>query len=217
MGGMNMEEKMYNHRFTIYETEDGRQFLTPEDAAFHEKYIAQRKKEDACAGFRRSVPFKMALGPLVKWTQGVIRATVFRITNEEELKLFCDAYSYWDSRFCDFETRKRGPYPKEYIHLSCSGIVPDLLLEREALEDLGHGLCELAGAWDKEDAGDLGSGVCLRKYRFDYIDGMTLRIATFCCDARNVKEAKERLYAERGDFDHSIKNILEDGVLIFEG
>ena len=212
-----MEEKMYNNRFSIYETEDGRQFLTSEDAAFHEKCIAQRKKEDACVGFRHSVPLNMAWAPLMKWTQGIIRATVFHIENDAELRLFCDAYSYWDSRFCDFETRRRGEYPKEYIHLSCSGIVPDLLLEKETLEALGHGLCELAGAWSKEDAGEPGSGVSLRRYQIDYVDGLSAHYSTFWCYARNIKEAREKLYEAQNDFEHAIKHIFEDGKLVFEG
>ena len=200
----------------IYVSSDGKEFTEMMKAVWHEENLIQKRKEDACVAFRQTVVLGRAGDILEKWTKGPVRATVFHITNAEDLKIFCEGYRAWDDRFCNFESRRPGPYPKDYVFLECDGI-PNIFLEKEDALILGSMFSGLATAWEDGTLVLRQGGASLHKYRIDYVDGHTLCPSTYLCEARNKEDALEKLLDAKGNgFEHHLKNIFEDGKPILE-
>lgn len=137
---------------TLYITSDGEEFASEWDAENHEEELVQQTKEDACGSFRKTISVK-SLGSFLDNIVELHTPTIhfFNIKSEKELRLFCDAYSYWDRYFCNFNMRKELPYPQKYWLLDEIGkdgyIFVDQADIKEAMETFKQisEMCEQVG------------------------------------------------------------------------
>ena len=111
---MSIQKKENAEKEDVFVAPDGKEFESEIKARDYEREINQKKKEAACASFRQEIKLK-GLQAFMHRFQYNLRIERFYIKNEEELRRFCEAYYWWDRKFCQFEDRKKGNYPKEYF------------------------------------------------------------------------------------------------------
>lgn len=136
---MAFEIKEVITKSTVYVTSDGKEFSDEDSATNHEEDLQQKHKEDACSSFRRTRQIN-DFGPLLNdffqysLSDGPVTVYTFHITNENELRLFCDAYKYWDSHLCKYGKLKALPYPQDYVLFDGIGQYSYYLAEKEEIQ-----------------------------------------------------------------------------------
>lgn len=132
-------------------TSDGQVFNSDIAAQDHENDLANKKREDACAFFRRDMPaekLEVMVGREYPSSHNAgLKVSVFCIRNEEELKLFCEGYASWDRALCDFERAKKLPYPQEYFLFS--GEFGYFFLNREEMDTALKVIKNIQKTWEE--------------------------------------------------------------------
>lgn len=132
-------------------TSDGQVFNSDIAAQDHENDLANKKREDACAFFRRDMPaekLEVMVGRKFPSSHNAgLKVSVFCIRNEEELKLFCEGYASWDRDLCNFERAKKLPYPQEYFLFS--GEFGYFFLNREEMDTALKVIKNIQKTWEE--------------------------------------------------------------------